>query len=224
MANKTVYDPEERTWKKISDSTPNKEEGNKEKGNKKTGGTDDDSGLSESSSSKKSTTGKSTKKANQKTLRTLTGNLSYVPNENTIKIKPRSTIELKGLGKYLSGKYYVESKEISIGSSGVSMSLSVLKTNFRKSLKIVAKYPDEKSKLKAFESTYKKNLEKYKKSHNGATPKSHVVGKKETLYTISKKYFNSTRYANQLAKINGSIPKKKWTKLPVGYKLVIAKK
>ena len=158
---------------------------------------------------------------NEKAVAGLLGNIKaesdFLPNNL------QNSFE-KTLGSDVEYTHKVESKEISIGSSGVSMSLSVLKTNFRKSLKIVAKYPDEKSKLKAFESTYKKNLEKYKKSHNGATPKSHVVGKKETLYTISKKYFNSTRYANQLAKINGSIPKKKWTKLPVGYKLVIAKK
>lgn len=218
MASKRVYDPKTKTWKKVSDTS------SKDDGNKSTGGTNDSSGLADSSSSKKTTTSKSTKKANTKTLRTLTGNLSFVPNENTIKIKPRDTIELKGLGKYLSGKYYVETVEMSLSSSGFSMSAEVLKTNFRNSLKIVAKYPDEQSKLKDYETIYQKNLANYKKTHKGAKPKSHVVKKKETLYTISKKYFKSTKYAKQLAKFNGNLAKKKWTKLPVGYKLVIAKK
>ena len=214
MATKRVLDTKSRKWKKVSDTK-------KDDSNKKT---EDNSGLASSKSGKKTATSKATNRANRKTLYSLEGNLSYVPNENSIQLRAGETVKLKGLGSYLSGNYYVSSIERTISSSGYSQSATVIKTNFRKSLKIVAKYPDEKSKLKAFESTYKKNLEKYKKSHNGATPKSHVVGKKETLYTISKKYFNSTRYANQLAKINGSIPKKKWTKLPVGYKLVIAKK
>ena len=220
MPEAMVYDPKTQSWKK-SDSVTSTESN---EDNTNTGGSDDVSGLADSTSENKSATSKATQKANKKTLRTLEGNLVYVPNENTIQIKPRDTIELKGLGNYLSGKYYVETVERTISSSGYSQSATVIKTNFRKSLKIVAKYPDEKSKLKDFGSIYQKNLETYKSTHKGATPKSHTVKKNETLYTISKKYFNTSKYASVLAKINGNLPKNKWTKLPVGYKLIIAKK
>lgn len=202
-------------WSKTKTDTKGKERTNKD--------TSDKGGVKDSSSSKKTSTSKATKKANKKTLRTLVGNLATIPNENSIKVVPRSTVKLNGLGKYLSGNYYVESVERTIDSNGYSQSAVVIKTDFRNSLKIYAKYPDEKSKVADYESIYKKNLENYKKKHKNAKPKKHVVKKKETLYTISKKYFKSSRYAKVLGSIN-KLPKSKWSKLPVGYRLVISKK
>ena len=220
---KRVYDNETRTWKQVTVDVKDKNTSSKrDKGKKKNGSTG--TGTSDSKAGKKATTSKTTKKVNKKTLHSLTGSLSFIPNENTIKIKPRDTIELHGLGKYLSGKYYVESIERTLSSSGYTQTANVIKTNFRKSVKLVAKYPDEKSKLKAYDSIYKKNLSKYKSTHKGAKPKKHVVKKGDTLYSISKKYFKTTKYAKKLARINGNLSKSKWKKLPVGYRLVIAKK
>ena len=220
---KRVYDNETRTWKQVTVDVKDKNSSSKRyKGKKKNGSIG--TGTSDSKAGKKATTSKTTKKVNKKTLRSLTGSLSFIPNENTIKIKPRDTIELHGLGKYLSGKYYVESIERTLSSSGYTQTANVIKTNFRKSVKLVAKYPDEKSKLKAYDSIYKKNLSKYKSTHKGAKPKKHVVKKGDTLYSISKKYFKTTKYAKKLARINGNLAKSKWKKLPVGYRLVIAKK
>ena len=197
-----------------------------EKGKEKTSNKDttDKGGIKDSSSSKDTAPSKATQKVNKKTIRTLVGNLSMVPTENSIKVVPRSTIKLNGLGKYLSGNYYVETVERTIdASSGYSQNAVVIKTDFRNSLKIYAKYPDEKSKVSDYESIYKKNLANYKKRHKNAKPKKHIVKKKDTLYTISKKYFKNTKYAKVLGSIN-HIPKSKWNKLPVGYMLVIAKK
>ena len=221
---KRVYDNETRTWKQVTVDVKDKNNSSskRDKGKKKNGSTG--TGTSDSKADKKATTSKTTKKVNKKTLRSLTGSLSFIPNENTIKIKPRDTIELHGLGKYLSGKYYVESIERTLSSSGYTQTANVIKTNFRKSVKLVAKYPDEKSKLKAYDSIHKKNLSKYKSTHKGAKPKKHVVKKGDTLYSISKKYFKTTKYAKKLARINGNLAKSKWKKLPVGYRLVIAKK
>ena len=223
---KRVYDNETRTWKQVTVDVKDKNNSSSKrgKGKKKNGSTGTGTGTSDSKAGKKATTSKTTKKVNKKTLRSLTGSLSFIPNENTIKIKPRDTIELHGLGKYLSGKYYVESIERTLSSSGYTQTANVIKTNFRKSVKLVAKYPDEKSKLKDYNSKYKKNLSKYKSTHKGAKPKKHVVKKGDTLYSISKKYFKTTKYAKKLAKINGNLAKSKWKKLPVGYRLVIAKK
>ena len=224
---KRVYDNETRTWKQVTvdvkdKNTSSKIDNKRDKGKKKNGSTG--TGTSDSKAGKKATTSKTTKKVNKKTLRSLTGSLSFIPNENTIKIKPRDTIEIHGLGKYLSGKYYVESIERTLSSSGYTQTANVIKTNFRKSVKLVAKYPDEKSKLKDYNSIYNKNLSKYKSTHKGAKPKKHVVKKGDTLYSISKKYFKTTKYAKKLASINGNLVKSKWKKLPVSYKLVIAKK
>ena len=214
VATKRVLDTKSRKWKKVSDTK-------KDDSNKKT---EDNSGLASSKSGKKTATSKATKRANRKTLYSLEGNLSYVPNENSIQLRAGETVKLKGLGSYLSGNYYVSSIERTISSSGYSQTATVLKTDFKKSLKIVAKYPDEKSKLKDYDSIYKKNLNKYMSTHKGAKPKKHVVKKGDTLYSISKKYFKTTKYAKKLASINGNLAKSKWKKLPVSYKLVIAKK
>ena len=223
MAQK--LNPSDGTWTKTDTKGKWTKTKTDTKGKEKNNGKDssDKSNLKSSNSSKKTATSKSTKKANKKTLRTLVGKLVVVPNEYSIRIIPRSTVKLKGLGKYLSGNYYVKSVERTIDSNGYSQSAEVIKTDFRKSLKIYAKYPDEKSKIKDYESIYKKNLAKYKKKHKNAKPKKHIVKKKETLYTISKKYYKSTKYARVIGSIN-NLAKSKWKKLPVGYRLVIAKR
>lgn len=137
-----VYDKVTHRWEKSYDSgktsgkTSGRTTGNSTSNKKK----DDDSGLStKSSNKKKSAKGKTVKKVNKKTLRTLEGSLSYLANENTIKIHPRDTIKLDNLGKYLSGKYYVSEVTRTISTGGYSQSAKVIKTNFRKSLKVVAK-------------------------------------------------------------------------------------
>ena len=184
----------------------------------------DKSGTASSKAKKDTATAKVTGEVNRITLTSLSGNLSMLPNENTIRIKPRDTIELKGLGKYLSGKYYVDSTEFSYSNSGISLTANVLKTNFKTTLKAIAKYPDDVTAKQ--EKAYIKALKAYKKRHKKAKPKSYVVKKanKETLYTISKKFFKKNSYAKALAKINYIPLKNRKKKLAKGTKLVIAKK
>lgn len=139
---KRVYDPVTHKWEKSSSdsSTSTKVSKTTGKSSNNNNKKDDDSGLStKSSHKKKSAKGKTTKKVNTKTLRTLEGSLNYLANENTIKIRPRDTIKLNNLGKYLSGKYYVSEVTRTISNSGYSQSAKVIKTNFRKSLKVVSK-------------------------------------------------------------------------------------
>lgn len=132
MARK--YDAKTHKWVKTADTSNSTSRGRN--ANTKSG---DDSGLTSNNTNKKSAKGKTSKKINKKTIRTLEGSLNYLANENTIKIHPRDTIRLDNLGKYLSGKYYVSEVVRTISTSGYSQSATVLKTNFRKSLKIVAK-------------------------------------------------------------------------------------
>lgn len=67
---------------------------------------------------------------------TLKGELQLRLHTNSMKLKQNSTIELQGLGVYLSGLYYVESVEYTLSAdSAFSVVASVIKTGFGDSLK-----------------------------------------------------------------------------------------
>ena len=67
---------------------------------------------------------------------TLVGELSVTPTKKSIGIKVNSTITISGLGRYLSGNYFVSSVKRSISSDGgYSQTLTVLKNGFGDSLK-----------------------------------------------------------------------------------------
>jgi hypothetical protein len=67
---------------------------------------------------------------------TLTGDMILKISKKTIKIKVNDTISIQGIGKYLSGLYYVESIRRQIyKTSGYSHSLTVIKTGFGDSMK-----------------------------------------------------------------------------------------
>lgn len=75
---------------------------------------------------------------------TLEGDLSHIPSDKLIKIKPGDTIRIKGIGRYLSGLYFVSAVKRSINNSdGYTQSLTVIKTGFGDSLKKA--YTDETS-------------------------------------------------------------------------------
>lgn len=66
-------------------------------------------------------------------ISTMTGSLTLRPNENNVKIKPGDTVNIFGLGKYLSGMYLVSNVSISLSSKLVF--LDVVKTGFGDSVK-----------------------------------------------------------------------------------------
>lgn len=105
---------------------------------KSTGGKDDSSGLSSASNDSKSAKGKTTQKVNKKTLRALEGEVAILPLKKNIDIQVGDTVKMSGLGKYLSGKYYVSGRNVTIGTNAFSISLNVMKTNFRKQIKVSA--------------------------------------------------------------------------------------
>ena len=65
----------------------------------------------------------------------LTGDCAVEPNSITLATQAGNTVELKNLGKYLSGLYYVTEVKIDISTSGTSLSYSVLKNGFGKTFK-----------------------------------------------------------------------------------------
>lgn len=69
---------------------------------------------------------------------TLTGDLVLTSTEKSIRIKVNDTIKIEGLGKYLSGLYFVTSIRRTLNKdSGYTHTLSLLKNGFGSSLKKV---------------------------------------------------------------------------------------
>lgn len=69
---------------------------------------------------------------------TLEGELNLIASPKTIKLKVGQTIMIDGVGKYLSGLYYISAVKRTIdNSSGYTHTLTVIKTGFGSSLKNV---------------------------------------------------------------------------------------
>lgn len=107
------YDPKTGEWTKSavdskSDSSPS------------SGGSGSGDNLKSTNSDKKSSTGSVEKKYNTIEINTLEGSLSFIVTEETIKLKAGDTVKLEGLGKFLSGNYYVQDVTRQISSSGYS--------------------------------------------------------------------------------------------------------
>lgn len=67
---------------------------------------------------------------------TLTGELVVIPSKKAIRIKVNDTVEVLGIGKYLSGKYFVSGVKRTISKDdGYSQTLTLLKNGFGDSLK-----------------------------------------------------------------------------------------
>ena len=67
---------------------------------------------------------------------TLTGDVKLIPTANNLKIKAGTTVKLVGVGKYLSGTYFVaEVKKSITNSEGISVSAKLYKNGFGESLK-----------------------------------------------------------------------------------------
>ena len=69
-------------------------------------------------------------------LKTLVGEAVVVPSQKNIRIKVNTTIKISGIGKYLSGKYFVSSVKRTLSKDGgYSQTVNVLKNGFGDSLK-----------------------------------------------------------------------------------------
>lgn len=67
---------------------------------------------------------------------TLTGDVELIPTKNSLKIKSGCTINFRGIGKYLSGLYFVSEVKHKIDKDGgYSMTISLLKNGFGDTLK-----------------------------------------------------------------------------------------
>ena len=114
-----VYDPKTGTWVKSTASNS---------GGATSKSTSTSTKKTPSSSSTEKTSISASVSATSKTLaekeyidvefNTLTGELSITPTEKSIRIKVNDTVKLEGLGKYLSGQYYVSQVRRTITKEG----------------------------------------------------------------------------------------------------------
>ena len=176
-----TYDPKTGKWTKSSNNGSSSSSSSSSSSNNTGTGSEN---LTSSSSNKNSSTGATEKKYNTIEINTLEGTLNFIVTKATIKLKAGDTVNIKGIGKYLSGKYYVKEVTRQISSNGYSHSAVLIRTDFGKTLKTST-------------STLNKKVEKKKpvKSTPSATTKSpqrtYTVKKGDCLWNIAKQFYGN---------------------------------
>ena len=226
-----TYNPTTGIWEKSSggSSSTSKNPSNKNQKDSKSSNTNKTSTSNSSSKSgkltstntdKKTSTGKTEKKYNTIEYNILEGTLKIIATKSTIKIKAGDTIKLKGFGKYLSGKYYVQDVTRNLTSSGYEMSLTVIKTDYGDSIKSSSKSTSKSSNSnKSNNLSSKKDRDSSKKTTKTNT-KVHYLKKGESLWTIAVKYYKDGSKYEKIAKAN-NLSKSQYMNLPIGKKLII---
>lgn len=185
-----TYDPQTGKWNKNSDSGSSSSKPSTSGGSSSNSGSSGSSGkdnLTSSSPSKNTSTGSTEKKYNYIEINTLQGTLNFIVTEQTIKLKAGDTVKLKGLGKYLSGNYYVKDITRQISSNGYSHSATLIKTDFGSSLKTKTKTTAKK------DTAPKKPAAKKESSPKTAdSPKrTYTVKKGDCLWNIAKQFYGN---------------------------------
>ena len=177
MARKTeyVYDTTKGHFTKsvveVPDETSNSQQ-------KTSTSTSSGSNLSATNSDKDTSTGLVEKEANTIEVNTLEGSLSFIATEETIKLKVGDTVKLNGIGKYLSGDYFVKEITRQVSGSGYSHTATLMKPDFGDSLKIKAG-DVEKTKEKSVNST----------SSSDNAERTYTVKKGDCLWNIAKQFY-----------------------------------
>lgn len=178
-----TYNPRTGTWSKTTSgskgtgsTTTTKTGGSKNPSTSSSSSSSSSGNLTASTGDNKSSTGSTEQKYNYIEINTLVGQLAFIVTEETIKLTAGDTVKLKGLGKYLSGNYYVKEMNRNISSNGYSHNAIVIKTDFGTSLKSTTKTSKKTTKKpeKKVPSTKKKEKKKQKPTLTNDT-KKHVA-------------------------------------------------
>lgn len=121
-------------------------------------------------------------KAKKFEFKNLQGELELTPTLKNFNIVRGSTIHLTGVGKYLSGFYFVTTRTISVSSSGaLTIKLKVVKTKFGDSLKGEKPLPEVKT-IDTMESV---DGESSSSGSSSSSSSSSDVGAEEPSHTYS---------------------------------------
>ena len=189
------YDPKTGEWTKTtsnsgssskSSSSSSSKPSSSSKSSSSSGNKGDN--LSSSSSNKNESKGSVEKKYNTIEINTLNGTLNFIVTEETIKLKAGDTVKLQGLGKYLSGDYYVKDITRQVSKNGYSHSATLIKTDFGNSLKTVSKTSAKNNNNTKKDSTKKKVSSS---SSSKSAQRTYTVKKGDCLWNIAKKFYGN---------------------------------
>lgn len=187
-----TYNPQTGKWTKSTTTNSNSTKKSSGSTNNNTSSNTGTSNLTSSSSDKNSSTGSTEKKYNYIEVNTLSGTLSFIVTEETIKLKAGETVKLQGLGKYLSGNYYVKDITRQISSNGYAHSATLIKTDFGTSLKKSTTTNKKKNTNKKKTVTKKKTTKKVTSTKSKSTAKrTYTVKRGDCLWNIAKKYYGN---------------------------------
>lgn len=175
--------------------------------------------MTSSNSNPNSSTGSAEKKYNTIEYNILTGQLKFIATPETIKLKAGDTVKLNGLGKYLSGLYFVQDVTRQISKEGYSHSATVIKTDFGNSLKKTSTSTVDKKVPKKKKPEKKKNTQPAKKPTK-TSQRIHYLKAGECLWSVAQKYYGSGAKYPKIANANGISPSQ-YRRLPIGLKLII---
>ena len=210
-----IYNPKTGEWSKNTSSNSE---------TKKKGKSSDDNSTSDNltatSSDKNDSKGSVEKKYNKIQVNTLTGTLSYIVTENTIKLKAGDTVKLKGLGSHLSGKYYVKEVVRQLDANGYSHTATVIKTDFGEALKLK---PTKKTNKKGKKKSSSKSKTKKVKSTSMAdsNKRTYTVKKGDSIYKIAKQFYKDSSKYTKIYDMDTNKVVKPNQKIHVGQVLII---
>ena len=171
-----TYDPTTGEWTKSTTDRGSSSSASSSVNSSSTG-----DNLTSSTSDKDSSTGSVEKQYNNIEVNTLSGSLSFIVTEKTIKLQAGDTVNIQGIGKYLSGKYYVKDITRQISSNGYSHSATLIRTDFGKSLKVRSSTTTKKAEEKKVQSTPKASTAK----------RTYTVKKGDCLWNIAKQFYGN---------------------------------
>ena len=178
-----TYDPKTGKWtQNTSDNKSSSSKSSTNNSNKETTSTTTSGGdnLTSSNSDSTSSEGSVEKKYNTIELNTLSGTLNFIVTKETIKLRAGDTVKIKGIGKHLSGNYYVQDVTRQIGSNGYSHSATLIRTDFGKSLKTNTTSTGKST-------TQERQISSTPTSSNAT--RTYTVKKGDCLWKIAKDYY-----------------------------------
>jgi LysM repeat protein len=210
-----TYNPKTGKWthNKATSSSSNSGSGQKSsasggKQSSNTSSSSKGSNLTATNPSKNTSTGSTEKKYNTIEINTLEGTLQFIVTNETIKLKAGDTVKLLGLGKYLSGDYYVKEVDRQIGSNGYEHSAVCIRTDFGDRLKLST---SQESKVT------KKPVPSPKKPEASRT---YTVVRGDCLWNIARKYYGSGTQWKKIYDANQGICGKPYTRGGITYVMI----